>query len=69
MFFSKLQPPVRNRFDGMQFLADVDRPALELRENNTDSERLHEIESTTNYDAKYVREKMMDEAIQILVKF
>ena len=52
--------PVRDKFNEVHFLADVDRLVRELRENNTDSEKLCEIESSAKCYAKNVRETPMD---------
>ena len=44
----------------MHFLADVDRIVRELRENNTDGEKLCEIELSAKWYAMNVRETPMD---------
>ena len=48
----------------MHFLADVDRLVRELRENNTDGEKLCEIESSAKWYAKNVRETPMDRVVK-----
>ena len=56
--------PVRDKFNEVHFLADVDRLFRELRENNTDGEKLCEIESSAKWYAKNVRETPMDRAVK-----
>ena len=56
--------PVRDKFNEVHFLADVDRLVRELRENNTDGEKLGEIESSAKWYAKNVRETPMDRGVK-----
>ena len=56
--------PVRDKFNEVHFLADVDRLVRELRENNTDGEKLCEIESSAKWYAKNVRETPMDRGVK-----
>ena len=56
--------PVMDNFNEVHFLADVDRFVRELRENNTDSEKLCEIESSAKWYAKNVRETPMDRVVK-----
>ena len=51
--------PVRDKFNEVHFLADVDRLVRELRENNIDAEKLCEIKSSPKSYAKNVRETPM----------
>ena len=55
---------VREKFKEGHFLADLDRLVLELREINTDGEKLCEIESSANWYAKNLRETLMDRGIK-----
>ena len=48
--------PVRDKFNEVHFLADVDRLDRELRGNNTDGEILCEMESSAKWYAKNIRE-------------
>ena len=52
--------PVRDKFHEVHFHADVDRIFRELRENNSDGEKLCETESSAKCHAKNVRETPMD---------
>ena len=61
--------PVRDKFIEVHFLADVDRLVWELRENNTDGEKLCEIESSAKWYAKNVRETPMDRGVKKLMIF
>ena len=56
--------PVRDKFNEVHFLADVDRLVRELRENNTDGEELCEIEPSAKWYAKNVRETPMDRGVK-----
>ena len=56
--------PVRDKFNEVHFLADVDRLVRELTENNTDGEKLCEIESSAKWYAKNVRETPMDRGVK-----
>ena len=56
--------PVRDKFNEVSFLADVDRLVHELWENNTDGEKLCEIESSAKSYAKNVRETPMDRGVK-----
>ena len=55
---------VRDKFNEVHFLADVDRLDRELRENNTQGEKLCEIESSAKWYAKSVRETPMDRGVK-----
>ena len=48
----------------MHFLADVDKLVRELRENNTEGEKLCEIEASEKWYAKNVRETSMDRGVK-----
>ena len=54
--------PVRDKFNEVQFLADVDKLVRELRENNT--EKLCEIEASSKWYAKNVRETPLDRGVK-----
>ena len=56
--------PVRDKFNELHFLGDVDRLVRELRENNTDGEKLCEIELSAKWYAKNVRETRMDRGVK-----
>ena len=56
--------PVRDKFNEVHFLADADRLVCELRENNTDGEKLCEIELSAKCYAKNVRETPMDRGVK-----
>ena len=51
--------PVRDKFNEVHFITDVDRLVCELRENNTYGGNLCEIESSAKWYAKNVRETPM----------
>ena len=55
--------PVRDKFNELHFLADVDKLVSELRENNTDGEKLCEIEASVKWYAKNVRETPMNRGV------
>ena len=55
--------PVRDKFNEVHFLADVDRLVRELWENNTDGEKLCEIELSAKWYTKNVRETPMDRGV------
>ena len=48
----------------MHFLADVDILVRELRENNTEGEKLCEIEASAKWYAKNVRETPLDRRVK-----
>ena len=52
--------PVRDKLYEVHFLAEVDRLVRELREKNTDDEKLCEIELSAKWYAKNVSETPMD---------
>ena len=56
--------PVRDKFNEVHFLADVDNFVRELRENNTEGEKLCEIEASANWYAKNVRETPRDRGVK-----
>ena len=56
--------PVRDKFNEVQFLADVDKFVVELRENNTDGEKLCETESSAKWYANHVRETPMNKVFE-----
>ena len=55
---------MRDKFNELHFLADVDGLVRELRENNTDGEKLCEIESSAKWYANNVRETPMDRGVK-----
>ena len=59
--------PVRDKFNGVHFLADVDRLILELRENNTDGEKLCVIELSSKWYVNNVGETPMDRSLKKLM--
>ena len=48
----------------MHFLADVDKLVCELRENNTDGEKLCEIDASAKWYEKVVRKTPMDRGVK-----
>ena len=56
--------PVRDKFNEVHFLADIDRLLRELRENNTDGEKICEIELSAKCYANNVRESPMDRGVK-----
>ena len=56
--------PVRDKFNEVHFLADVNRLDRELRENITHGEKLCEIELSAKWYAKNVRETPMDRGVK-----
>ena len=52
--------PIRENFNEMHFLPDVDRLIFELRRNNTEDEGLCEKKSAAKWYAKNVPETPMD---------
>ena len=56
--------PVRDKFNEVHFLADLDRLVRELRKNNTDGEKLCEIELLAKCYAKNVRETPIDRGVK-----
>ena len=56
--------PIRDKFNEVRFLADVDGLVRELRENNTDGEKLCELELSAKWYAKNVRETPMDRGVK-----
>ena len=64
--------PVRDKFNEIHFLADVDKLVRSLRENGTSGEKLCEIESTAKWYAKNMRETPIDRGlinVNIYLKF
>ena len=55
---------VRDKFNEVHFLADVDKLVRELRENNTEGEKLCEIETSAKWYAKNVRETPLDRGVK-----
>ena len=55
---------MRDKFNEVHFLPDVDKLVRELRENNTEGEKLCEIEASSKWYAKYVRETPMDRGVK-----
>ena len=55
---------MRDKFNEVHFLADVDKLVRELRENNTEEEKLCEIEASSKWYAKNVRETPMDRGVK-----
>ena len=55
---------VRDKFNEVHFLADVDKHVPELRENKTEDEKFCEIEATGKRCAKNVRETPMDRGVK-----
>ena len=51
--------PVRDKFNKVHFLADVDKHVRELPDKKTDIEKLCEFEASTKWYAKNVRETPM----------
>ena len=56
--------PVRDKFNEVHFRADVDKLVRELRENNTEGEKLCEIEASAKRYAKNVRETPLDRGVK-----
>ena len=56
--------PIRNKFDEVHFLAEVEKLVRDLRENNIDGEMLCEIKSSGNRYAKNLWETPMDRGIK-----
>ena len=56
--------PVRDKFNEVHFLADVDKLVRELRQNNTEREKLFEIGASAKLYAKIVREAPMDRGVK-----
>ena len=56
--------PVRGKFNEVHFLADVDKLVRELRENNTEGEKLCEIEASAKWYAKNIRETSLDRGVK-----
>ena len=56
--------PVRDKFNEVQILADVDKLLRELRENKTEGEKLCEIESSAKWYAKNVRETPLHRGVK-----
>ena len=61
--------PVREKFDEVHFLADVDKLVRELRENRLEGENLCEIESSAKWYAKNVCETPVDRWVKKLMIF
>ena len=55
---------VRDKFNEVHFLADVDKLVRELRENNTEGEKLCDIEASAKWYAKNVRETPSDRVVK-----
>ena len=58
---------IRDKFNEMHFLADVDRLVCELRESSTDGERLCEIESSAKWYTKKVRDAPMNRGVKKVI--
>ena len=58
--------PVRDKFNEVHFLADVDKLVRELRENNTEGDKFCEIEASAKWYAKIVRLTPMDRGVKKL---
>ena len=56
--------PVKDKFNEVHFLADVDKLVRELRENNTEGEKLCEIEASAKWYAKNVPEIPLDRGVK-----
>ena len=56
--------PVRDKLNEVHLLADIDGLVRELKENNTDGEKLCEVESSAKWHAKKVRETPMDRGVK-----
>ena len=56
--------PVGDKFNEVHFLADVDKLVRELRENNTEGEKLSEIEASAMWYAKNIRETPKDRGVR-----
>ena len=56
--------PVRDKFNEVHFLADEDKLVIELCENNTEVEKLCEIEASAKWYAKNVRETPIDRGVK-----
>ena len=56
--------PVRDKFNEVHFFADVNKLVRELRENNTEGEKLCENEESAKWYAKNVRETPLDRGVK-----
>ena len=56
--------PVRDKFNEVHFLADVDKLLRELRENKTEDEKLCEIEASAIWHAKNVLETSTNRGVK-----
>ena len=56
--------PVRDKFNEVHLLADVDKFVRELREKNTEGEKLCEIEESAKWYAENVRERPLDRGVK-----
>ena len=61
--------PVRDKINEVHFLVDVDRFVLDLLDNNTDGEKLCEIELSAKLLANNVRETPMNKGFKKLMCF
>ena len=61
--------PVRDKFNEVHFLADVDKLVRELLENNTEGEKLCENEAFAKWHAKNVRETPLDRGVKKVLDY
>ena len=61
--------PIRDKFNEVHFLADIDKLVRTLRESGTDGEKLCEIEASAKWYAKYVRETPANRAVMKVATF
>ena len=61
--------PVRDKFNEIHLLADVDKQVRSLRENGTSGEKLCEIDSTAKWYAKNMRETPIDRGLVNVNKY
>ena len=58
--------PLRDKFNGVHFLADVDNFVSNLRENKTEGKKLCKIVASAKWNAKSVRETPMNRGVKKL---
>ena len=61
--------PIRDKFEELQFLADIDSLIRNLHENNVPGEKLFEIEAAAKWYSKIIRETPSDRGLAKVQKY
>ena len=61
--------PIRDKFEELHFLADIDSLIRNLRENNESEEKLFEIEAASKWYSKTITERPLDRALANVQKY